>query len=92
MQLVLELEPAGGGHLERRAVVVGEDLGQVLGAARRALLEPPREGRVLGRAVGAGELGVGDVADQGVDEEELGLALDRGAAHRAARAPWRPAP
>ena len=26
---------------------------------------------------------VGHVADQGVHEEELGLALDRGAAHRA---------
>ena len=38
---------------------------------------------MLGGAVGAGELRVGHVADQGVHEEELGLALDRGAAHGA---------
>ena len=69
--------------LERRAVVVGEDLGEVLGAPGRALLEPAREGRVLGGAVGARELLVGHVADQRVHEEELGLALDRGAAHGA---------
>ena len=66
--------------LEGGAVVVGEDLGQVLGAPGGALLEPACQGGVLGGAVGARELRVGDVADQGVHEEELGLAFDRGAA------------
>ena len=82
-ELVLEVEPAGGGHLQGGAVVEGEDLGHVLGAAAAALLEPARQGGVLDGAVGPGQLGVGHVADQGVDEEELGLALDGRAAHGA---------
>ena len=82
-ELILEIEEAAGvGHLQGRAVVVGEDLGEVLGAAGGALLEPACQSGVLGGAVGAGELLVGDVADEGVHEEELGLAFHRGAAHR----------
>ena len=61
--------------------MVGEDLGEVLGAAGGAFLEPARQDGVLGGAVGPRELLVGDVADQGVHEEELGLALHGGAAH-----------
>ena len=74
--------PAASGHLQGGAVVEGEDLGEVFGAdGGRSSSQRARRG-VLGRPVGERELGVGDVADQGVDEDELGLALDRGGALR----------
>ena len=55
-----------------------EQLGVVVGAAEA--LDPLRRRAVLLRALGAGDLAVGDVAQQHVGERPLALALDRGAA------------
>ena len=54
--------------------MVRHDLGDLLRADAARLLDPARDGGVLGGAVGARELGVGDVADEGVTKGELALA------------------
>ena len=76
--------PGGAGELERRVPVVGEHLGVVVRPSER--LDPLGDAAVLLGAVGAGDLPVGDVANEGVRERELGLALD-GRAPLAAHEP-----
>ena len=61
-------------ELERGAPVVREHLGMVLGPAET--LDPLRRVSVLLGTIGAGDLSVGDVANERVGERELRLALD----------------
>ena len=70
--------PGGTGEVECRRVVVGEHVGDVLDPAGGLPLEPARGRDMPGGARGAGELPVGDVADEDVAERVLVLAVDRG--------------
>ena len=70
-------------QLQRRAVVVGEHLGAVLGAIVAERADPGGRGLVLLRAGRSGDLVVGDVAHEHVPERVLGIATHR-AAPRAA--------
>ena len=79
LQLVRLLGLAGGAHeLERLQVVVGEHVGEVVGALARPTLEPGGGCAVASGASGAGDLGVADVSDQQVPEAVLALVLHRG--------------
>lgn len=68
----------GAGELERLPVMVGEEIGVVGDALACHLLDPVGGAAVLRRALGARNLAIGDVADQGVPEDVLRLILYRG--------------
>ena len=69
---------AGGpGELERRAPVMSQHLGVVIGSAEA--FDPLGDLGVLVRAVGARNLPVRDVTDERVREGDLGLIFDGGA-------------
>ncbi len=61
-------------EVERRQPVMGEHLGMVFRASET--LYPLCDRTVLFDAVSTGDLPVGDVANEGVGERELGLAFD----------------
>ena len=65
-------------ELERRAPVIGEHLRVVLGASEP--IDPLGNGLMPLRALGAWDLAVGHVPDEGVGEGELALTLERGSA------------
>ena len=77
-EFVLELEEAGGaGHLEGGAVVKGQHLGHVLGAAGGPVLEPAGEAGVLGGSLCERQPRIG--TSQRVDEGELASpSIDEG--------------
>ncbi len=74
-------------EVERAQVVVRDHLREVLGAGRRQRLDPVGRQPVHLRPPCARDLAVGDVADEDVAEDELGLARDRRCGARAARTP-----
>ena len=71
---VVEVAPRRPRELERAQVVVGDQVGEVLGAVARQALEPLGGEPVRLGPAGARDLGVGDVADEDVPEDERGLA------------------
>jgi hypothetical protein len=70
------------GELQRPRVVVGEQLGPVLGPVRGERGDPLGGPAVLVGPGGPGDLAVGDVAEQDVPEAVLGLPRHRRAALR----------
>ena len=69
--------PRGARELERLQVVVGEDVGEVLGAVAGLALDPGGGGAMPCGANGARHLGVADVPYQHVPEAVLGLVGHR---------------
>ena len=65
------VQPGGARQVERTRGVEGEEVGEVGRPAGGAVLEPLGGSQVPPRADAAGELSVGDVADQPVGEPEL---------------------
>ncbi len=70
-------------QFERRQVVMGEHVGEIVGAFARPPFDPCGRRAVLGCPHRAGNLLVADVADQRVPEAVLVLTLHCGHAHRA---------
>ena len=73
--------PSGGTtELERMHVVMGEHVGHVFGPSRGLPLDPRGSQLMPRRAVGARNLSVADIPDEGVLESVLGFPFHRGRA------------